>query len=308
VPYPPAVDDLSAVLTAGNTAVNTITLQDATSSTIYSTAEINAGNVVGSIDYTIASNGSVSTDRFARLDLTSGDITAYTPRAVLQAFVDVNASPSYPPNCNLIDLGGAVAGNTLLIANGNSDPANAGAYNTITMYSDTVVNNSYIELKTIDTGTSAGATLTLGQDNFNLSITNQTAFSIGQSFVAPIVVRRNISTTTTTGLGQAVGLLENSVTNATTTGTTTLSFTDAFATIINSPTAPARIFVLPAPTAGTAGYWYAICNRATANTIAVQQPLGTTIATIPISPALGNGGSVVRFAVNSTGASYFRVN
>ena len=113
---------------------------------------------------------------------------------------------------------------------------------------------------------------------------------------------------TNTGLGNPVGLLENSVTNATTTGTTTLTISDAFATIINQPTAPARIFVLPAPSAGTIGYWYAICNRATANTIAVHQPLGTTIATIAASPALGNGGSVVRFAVNSTGVSYFRVN
>jgi hypothetical protein len=102
-------------------------------------------------------------------------------------------------------------------------------------------------------------------------------------------------------------MLENSVVNATTTGTTTLTISDAFATIINTPTVGTRIFVLPAPTVGTTGYWYAICNKSTAFTIAVQQPLGTTIATIPVAVAT-NGGSVVRFAVVADGASYFRVS
>jgi len=378
VPYPVA-NDLSAVLTAGNTAVNTITLQDLTnpatlfttssetgfiatdatgipqydvsvsasniaisstnnfsntltagdatltsatyqtilsgsglniddliSITDYSRTGITTGGLITNIDYQITSN-MASNNGYARLDLTSGDLTATTPRIRLEAFVDLNASPAYVPNINLIDMGG-VNGEEFLISNGNSDNSLSVAYNTIQLYSDPTPSFSFIQLKTIDASTLAGSTLTLGQSSFSLSVTNQTAFSIASGFTDPIVIRRNISTTTNTGLGQPVGLLENSVTNATTTGTTTLTIADAFATIINQPTAPARIFVLPAPTAGTAGYWYAICNRATANTIAVQQPLGTTIATIPISPALGNGGSVVRFAVNSTGATYFRVN
>ena len=103
-------------------------------------------------------------------------------------------------------------------------------------------------------------------------------------------------------------MLENSVINATTTGTTTLTSANAFATIINTPTAGTRVFVLPAPTAGTAGWWYAICNKSTAFTIDIQYPASTTIATIPVAPSATNGGSVARFAVVAGGASYFRVN
>jgi len=309
------------ILTAGGTSITsgsksanfvptTLTFDDITvgTSSAYQGDGIFITNPTSNLTYKISNNMPPSGgEGYARLDLTSGDLTTTPPRAVLQAFVDFNAAPSYAPNINLLDLGGA-NGEELLLSNGNSDSGLGLAYNTIQLFSDSVVNNSFIELRTVDAATSAGSTLFLGQSSFSLSTTNQTAFSIASGFTDPVVFRRNISTTTNTGLGQPVGLLENSVTNATTTGTTTLTINDAFATIINQPTAPARIFVLPAPTAGTAGYWYAICNRATANTIAVQQPLGTTIATIPASPALGNGGSVVRFAVNSTGASYFRVN
>ena len=102
--------------------------------------------------------------------------------------------------------------------------------------------------------------------------------------------------------------MENSVINATTTGTTTLTTSNAFATIVNTPTAGTRIFVLPAPTAGSVGFWYAVCNNSTAFTIAVQYPSGTTIATIPVAPSATNGGSVARFAVVAGGASYFRVS
>ena len=365
VPYPVA-NDLSAVLTAGNTAVNTITLQDlttpatlfsqmsdtgfiatdatgipqydasvsasniavittngdsntlnagglttttATSSTIYSTAGIDTGNQVVSIDYNIASNMSPSASGYASLKLTSGDLINNSPRVMLEAFVDLNASPTYAPNINLIDMGGPFGiGEQLLITNGNSDTGLGIAYNTIELYSDATVSSSYIELKTIDASTSVGSTLTLGQSSFSLSTTNQTALSIASGYTDPIVFRRNISTTTNTGLGAPVGMLENSVANATTTGTTTLATTDAFATIVNTPTAGTRIFVLPAPFVATVGYWYAVCNKSTAFTIAVQQPLGTTIATIPVAPSATNGGSVARFAVGTGGATYFRVN
>ena len=365
VPYPVA-NDLSAVLTAGNTAVNTITLQDlttpatlfsqmsdtgfiatdatgipqydasvsasniavittngdsntlnagglttttATSSTIYSTAGIDAGNQLVSIDYNIASNMSPSASGYASLKLTSGDLINNSPRVMLEAFVDLNASPTYAPNINFIDMGGPFGiGEQLLITNGNSDTGLGIAYNTIELYSDATVSSSYIELKTIDASTSVGSTLTLGQSSFSLSTTNQTALSIASGYTDPIVFRRNISTTTNTGLGQPVGMLENSVANVVTSGTTTLSINDAFATIVNTPTAGTRIFVLPAPFVATVGYWYAVCNKSTAFTIAVQQPLGTTIATIPVAPSATNGGSVARFAVGTGGASYFRVN
>ena len=278
-------------------------------STNYTIAGIDAGNLTTSIDYSVISNMD-SSNGYARLDLTSGNLTAVPPRAVLQAYVDYNASPAYPADINLIDLGGPL-GSELLIANGNSDTGLGLAYNTIKMFSDPTVSNSYIQLKSIDASTSSGSTLTLGQSttsllsSFNLSTTNQTVFSIAGGFTDPIVVRRNISTTTNTGLGQAVGLLENSVVNATTTGTTTLVFTDSFATIVNTPTAGTRIFVLPLPTASLVGYWYAICNKSTAFTIAVQYPAGTLIATIPVAPNATNGGSVARFAVAVGGASYF---
>ena len=363
LPAPPATPDLSAVLGAGNTAVNTITLEDTTnpttfntlfskngyfiteatgaptytttgtgsstiiqdsngasntiqatqismdnttSTTTYNTAGITAGNIGGSIDYQISSN-QISTTGYARLDLTSGDITTTPPRAVLQAFVDFNATPSYLANCNSIDLGGA-NGEELLIANGNSDNGLGLAYNTITMFSDSVVTSSFIELKSLDASTSAGATLLLGQQQFSLTITNQPAITIGSGFTDPVVFRRNISTTTNTGLGAPVGLLENSVVNATTTGITTLTTSNAFATIVNTPTTATRIFVLPAPTLATAGYWYAICNKSTSFTIEVQYPASTTIATIPVATNATNGGSVARFAVEAGGVSYFRVS
>jgi len=366
VPYPPSADDLSAVLTAGNTAVNTIILQDlttpatlfsqmsdtgfiatdatgipqydasvsasniavsttngesntltagsavivnATSTTAYSIAGIDAGNQVSSIDYQITSNMSSSADGYARIDLTSGDLTSAPPRVRLEAFVDLNASPSYVPNINLIDMGG-VNGEEFLISNGNSDNSLSVAYNTIQLYSDPVPSISFIQLKSIDASTSAGSTLTLGQQTFNLIVNNQTAFSIASGFTDPIVVRRNISTTTNTGLGNAVGMLENSIILATpTTGTTTLTVaTNAFSTLINTPTTSGRIIVLPTITLGTDGYWYGICNKSTLQTIAVQYPAGTPIATIPVAPSVTNGGSVARFAVVSGGTSYFRVN
>jgi hypothetical protein len=100
-------------------------------------------------------------------------------------------------------------------------------------------------------------------------------------------------------------MLENSVLNTTTTGTTFLNFSNAFSTLVNTPTVGTRIFVLPAPVVQTVGYWYSICNKSTAFTIAVQYPSGTTIATIPVSPSATNGGSVARFAVQAGGTSYF---
>jgi hypothetical protein len=376
----PATPTLDAVLTAGNTAVNTITLQDATTPlTLFSQmsdtgfvatdatgipqydVNISAGgisvtnsngdnniltsggtsitsgsksanfvpttvtfdditvgtssayqgdgifitNLTSNLGYKIANNMPPSGgEGFARLDLTSGDLTTTTPRALLQAYVDSNASPSYAPNINLLDLGGA-NGEELLLSNGNSDGGLGLAYNTIQLFSDSVVNNSFIQLKTIDASTSAGSTLYLGQSSFSLSTTNQTAFSIASGFTDPVVFRRNISTTTNTGQGYPVGMLENSVINATTTGTTTLTVSNAFATIVNTPTDGTRIFVLPTPTLGSVGYWYAICNKSTSFTIAVHYPALTTIATIPVSPSATNGGSVGRFAVDSIGNSYF---
>jgi len=367
VPYPPATPDLSAVLTAGNTAVNTITLEDGvtpatyntafskngysiteatgiptyttsgtgastiildsngnsttlqsslitmtkatTTNTTYSTLGITAGNEPTSIDYQVSSNMATATNGYARLDLTSGDITSLIghPRAVLQAYVDYTATPPFSANIHSIDLGG-VNNEEIIIQNGNADAlANLGL-NLINLFQDGTPSNSYIGLYSSVPNTGIGSNMLLGTQQFSLTIANQTAITISTGATDPVVFRRNISTTTDTASSNPVGLLENSVVNATTTGTTPLTITNAFATIINTPTNGTRIFVLPTPSAGSVGFWYAICNKSTANTIAVDYPSGTTIATIPVAPSATNGGSVARFAVEAGGASYFRVS
>jgi hypothetical protein len=300
----------SAILTNSNGDSNTIqsgqiTIDNPNSATVYSIAEISAGNEAISVDYRVGSN-QLSSTGYSRLDLTSGDLTSQPPRAVLQAFVDLNALPTYLPNINLIDLGGAT-GEEILIANGNNSLTAGTAYNTIQMFSDSGVSSSFIQVQSLDASTGLGTTLLLGQQLFVLEVNSATAFSIGSVATDAIVFRRNISLSSNTSSGLPVGLLENSVINATTTGTTTLTTSNAFATIINTPTAGTRIFVLPAPTAGTAGYWYAICNKSTAFTIAVQYPALTTIFTIPVATNATNGGSVAKFAVVAGGASYFTV-
>jgi len=378
VPYPPAVDDLSAVLTAGNTAVNTITLQDLTnpatlfsqmsdtgfiatdatgspqydasvsasnitvsntngdsntltagtstlvsgvgqniisitgmnvdnlsSATDYSTAGINAGNQSSSIDYQIASLMASSTG-YAKMDLTSGDLLTVPPRVLLEASVDYNAFPAYGSNnLNRLDLG-TNTGDDIEIING--DEVNELPENRISLHQDGSYSNNYIRLRSAFDFVGISSFLTLGIDTFDLNISNQSAITIGNVATDPVIFRRNISTTTATATTNPVGMLENSVLNATTTGTSVLTVANAFATIVNTPTAGSRIFILPAPTAGAIGFWYAFCNKSIAFTIAVQYPSGTTIATIPVAPSATNGGSVARFAVQALGASYFRVN
>jgi hypothetical protein len=59
--------------------------------------------------------------------------------------------------------------------------------------------------------------MTLGTNQFGLSVVNQSALTIGSGATDPIVFRHNISTTTNTASSNPVGMLENSVINATTT-------------------------------------------------------------------------------------------
>ena len=236
--------------------------------------------------------------------MTSGDLLTTPPRALLQAYVDHTATPGYTPNINSIDLGG-LNGEEITISNGNAS-ALLGV-NTITLFQDASVPNSFIELKSVDTNTGTTSLLILGVQQFTLSVASQVAITIANAATDPVVFRRNISTTTNTASSNPVGLLENSILNTTTTGTTTLTITNAFATIVNTPSAAGRIFVLPAPPAGTVGYWYAICNKSIANTIAVHYPALTTIATIPVAPSATNGGSVAKFAVDTLGTTYSRI-
>lgn len=217
--------------------------------------------------------------------------------------MDHIATPVYTANINKIDLGG-LNGEEITISNGNAS-ALLGV-NTITLFQDSV--NSFVELKSTDTSSGTTSYLTLGVQQFSLSIASQLAMTIGSGSTDPVVFRRNISCTTNTASINPVGLLENSVLHTTTFGTTTLTIANAFATIINTPSAGTRIFVLPAPTVPTVGFWYAICNKSTAFTIAVHDSSGTTIATIPVAPSVTNGGSVARFAVQAGGGLYFRVS
>jgi hypothetical protein len=219
--------------------------------------------------------------------------------------VDYSAVPAYGGSKNILDLGTST-GDDIVITNGDA-PAEL-PENTITLHQDGSYSSNYIQLRSAFDFASLVSTLTLGIDTFTLHISNYLALTIGAGFSEPVVFRRNISTTTRTADGNPVGMLENSVINATTTGTTTLTIANAFATIVNTPTLAGRIFVLPAPTAGSAGFWYAICNKSTDFTINVQYPALTTIATIPVASSGTNGGSVARFAVTAGGTSYFAVD
>ena len=250
------------------------------------------------------SSNMASNNGYARLDLTSGNLTTTPPRAVLQAYVDYTASPAYGESLNKLDLGTST-GNDIEIINGDA-PAEL-PENMIKLHTESAYNSNYIQLRSAFDYIGLESVLNLGIDTFTLTIANQLALTIANSSTDPVVFRRNLSTTTRTADGNPVGMLENSVINATTTGTTTLTVANAFATIVNTPTIAGRIFVLPAPTAGSAGFWYAICNKSTDFTINVQQPLGTTIASIPVASAT-NGGSVARFAVTAGGTSYFAVD
>jgi hypothetical protein len=108
-----------------------------------------------------------------------------------------------------------------------------------------------------------------------------------------------------------MGLLERSVTNVTTRGTTTLDYNDCFLTIINTPDASGRIFKIPKPTIPVtyAGWWIEICNKSKTYKIDIKQTDNTLLYTIPTNPSgdIFSGGSSARFSVSPTGLSWFRV-
>jgi hypothetical protein len=161
-----------------------------------------------------------------------------------------------------------------------------------------------------DLGTSPIATIGINDPTFgsisNITIENQSiAFFVNN--ISLLSLGSNCLFNEPIRFGTDCGVLEQSVINTTTTGTTNLVFnsTNAYRTIINTPTSGTRVFVLQAPVGQQIGGWFKICNKSTAFTIAVQQPLGTTIFTIPVSPT-GGAGSVAKFAIDSAGTAYFR--
>jgi hypothetical protein len=239
---------------------------------------------------------------YAQLELTSGDLTATPPKVVLQAFVDYDAFPAYTANVNKITLGNDT-GRDIYITNGNPDfdlPEN-----NITLHQDGTYSNNYVRLRSAFAYNGIESFLTLGVDNFNLTINNQTAFTITNGANDPVVYRRNISLTTFTSGGTPCGVLEKTLINTTTTGSTTLTIANAFQTTINTPTAINRIFILPAPTAGAIGYWYGFCNKATGFIITIQYPGGTTIGQLSNFPS---SGYAARFAVDTGGTTYSRIS
>jgi hypothetical protein len=120
-----------------------------------------------------------------------------------------------------------------------------------------------------------------------------------------LITAGEIATNVNISTSAGSGVLDRSIVNATTTGTTNLTYADAFRTTINTPTDTSRIFVLPNPS-GTTGYWYGFCNKATTagRTIAIQYPAGTTIFTIAVATNSG-GGSFAKFAVMPSASAYF---
>jgi len=166
--------------------------------------------------------------------------------------------------------------------------------------------NSNLALSSSGNITTACSGFVVSAGDYSLTISNTIAESIGSLPLDPITFRRNLAPTTFTS-GNPCGLLEKTALNAVTSGTTTFTVLNAFQTTINTPLLAGRIFVLPAPSAGTIGYWYGICNKSTAQTITIQYPTLTIIATIPVASSATNGGSSARFAVDFNGTSYSRI-
>jgi len=240
---------------------------------------------------------------YARLELDSGNIDGVVPpRAILQAFSDATQSPPYPANVNKIDLGGA-NGDEVLITCGNAGETLPESY--VKLFTDANAGtNNYVKLGISDPVTGIGGEISFQSTAYSMTLQNQLVQTV--SSLGDIVNRRNLSFGTGYTSLQC-GIIEKTAINAVTSGTTTLTTANAFQTTLNTPLAAGRIFVLPAPSGGTVGYWYGICNKSTVNTIAIQYPAATTIATIAVSPSATNGGTVARFAVDYTGTTYSRI-
>jgi len=240
---------------------------------------------------------------YARLELDSGNIAGVIPpRVTLQAFSDATQSPPYPANVNKIDLGGA-NGDQVLITCGNLGETLPETYLSLFTDANDGTNNIAI-LGVSDPVTGIGGAINFGSTAYSMTLQNQLVQTV--SSLGDIVNRRNLSFGTGYTSLQC-GIIEKTALNAVTSGTTTLTTANAFQTTMNTPLSAGRIFVLPAPSAGTIGLWYGICNKSTAQTIAIQYPAATTIATIAVSPSATNGGTVARFAVDYTGTTYSRI-
>lgn len=234
---------------------------------------------------------------YAQLQLNSGDITTTPPRVLLESFVDYDASPAYGGCNNSLDMNG----NTLTITNGNAGfdlPENS-----ITMSYNSSYSNNYIQQRVAFDSVGNSSFQDVGYEFYTLNIALRDVFKITNTSTKLNIYR--ITTFGQSGGPGTTGITENSVINTTTTGSTTILATAAFTTIINTPTAAGRIFVLPTPSAGTIGYWYAFCNKSAGNIITINSSSGVAQITIPAGLAGGAGGYGA-VAVDSAGTGYFR--
>lgn len=175
--------------------------------------------------------------------------------------------------------------------------------NRISMRSSSSYANNFIQLRVAFDQVGTTSSLYLGYDQFALGINNNNVFNINNAS-NDLFTYRNISFGTNTSGGQ-VGIIAKSIINATTTGSTTLTNADAFRTVINTPSAVGRIFVLPAPSATNIGYWWEVCNKSASQSITINSNAGVALATISATTA-GGAGNVARIGIDSAGTSYFR--
>lgn len=240
------------------------------------------------------------------ISLNSGNSTNFNPSIDIRLNYDYTSSIlSYSPKANRILMG---EGEYLTITDNWDVATNELPENSIKLRSSSTYTQNNITLRSAFEYVGFESNLVLGYNEFILSIGNYNVFRVPDAgFNTPLQIRRRLNFLNDTNVANT-GVLENSSINATTTGSTTLTTLQAFQTIINTPSAAGRIFVLPTAAVAQIGYWYAICNKsATAgNIITVQSSAGVTLGTIPITTA-GGAGNVAKFAVDSAGTGYYRV-
>jgi hypothetical protein len=255
-------------------------------------------NYTGSVNSTLTISNSTNTSKNAKLLLNSGSGGAGgTTEPTVQLLCGTGTTGFPSPNIGMSCGTGGAAGFGVSITNNNNNLVSA-------ITNSVSVSNTNLLLTSDNDGT--GTTY----QQMTMTPSQTTLANAFGSLMTILASLTTLFTNLTFGLspsGNPTGLLEQSVNNASVTGTTTLNIaSDAFKTIVNTPTS-ARTFVLATPSTPYLGYWYAICNRSTTQTIAVQYPSGTTIYTIPVSTNATNGGTTARFAVGVAGTNYFRV-
>ena len=273
-----------------DTTVSPLTYNPSTS-----TIANNALTTSTSSSLNINTLGSALTQKGARIAMVSGRQDDVAPSSSLNLSATNADGAGYT---DLIMNQTQLWGKVVLVDGGGENTGSAGVYS----YLGTA--GSYGTVRTaiyadID-GTTTGVRV----------VPNEVVIFVGSSFTDTAVNIASFATSVSQfysnlQFATSRGLLAQNVTNATTTGSTTLTSTDAFRTIINTPSASGRIFVLPAPNASLAGYWWEVCNMSSSQLITIQSNAGVSLTTIQGASAGGVGG-VARVAINNAGIGYFR--